>query len=79
VVIRFRIYHNDVTSVKARVWDGAANQQSFMNLKPIAKDVSCYDENQPTETCDFWQAEITPTQPTTLYYRFIIQDGNATA
>ena len=79
VILRFRTYHNDVTGVRARVWDDAQQAQFFLNLELAAADVSCYDEAQPDETCDFWQASLTPSAPTTYYYRFIISDGTDTA
>ncbi len=79
VILRLRTYHNDVASVRARVWDDAAQGQFFLDLTPVATDVSCYDDAQPDETCDFWQASLTPDAPTTFYYRFIITDGTATA
>ena len=79
VLLRFRTYHNDVESVRARVWDDVAQGQFFLDLEKVAEDVSCYDAAQPTETCDFWQTSLTPTQPTTYYYRFIVTDGTAVA
>ncbi len=79
VILRFRTYHNDVTGVRARVWDDVQQAQFFLNMERVAADVSCYDDAQPTESCDFWQASLTPTQPTTYYYRFIIADGTSTA
>ena len=69
VILRFRTYHNDVTGVRARVWDEVAQAQFFLNLELVAADVSCYDAAQPDETCDFWQASLTPSAPTTYYYR----------
>ena len=79
VFLRFRTYHDDVESVRARVWDETAQGQFFLDFARVAADVSCYDEAQPDETCDFWQASYTPDEPTTLYYRFIVADGTATA
>jgi len=79
LTLRFRTYHNDVTSVRARFWDDVAGGQLFRDLELVARDVSCYDPGQPDETCDFWETRLTPTTPTTLYYRFIVQDGTATA
>ncbi len=79
VLLRFRTYHNDVQSVRARVWDDAAGGQFFLDLAAVATDVSCYDAAQPDETCDFWQASLTPDAPTTYYYRFIVTDGTAVA
>jgi glycosidase len=79
VTIRFRTYHNDVTGVKVRFYNTATNSQFFQTMSIAAANVSCYDPSQPTETCDFWQTMVTPTQPTILYYRFIVADGTATA
>jgi glycosidase/fibronectin type 3 domain-containing protein len=79
LILRFRTYHDDVTGVRVRLWDDVAGQQSFRNMSVTASDVSCYDPGQPDESCDYWQLRLTPPAPTTLYYRFIIQDGTATA
>ncbi|GIV72088.1 MULTISPECIES: alpha-amylase family glycosyl hydrolase [Caldilinea] len=79
VTLRFRTYANDVTGVRMRVWSTAANAQSFINMERVASGVSCYDPAQEDKRCDFWQATLTPDVPTTLYYRFIVQDGTATA
>jgi glycosidase len=79
VILRFRTYHNDVSSVRVRVWDDVAQSQFFLDMTPAATGISCYDDAQPAETCDFWEARYTPAQPTTLYYRFIVKDGTATA
>jgi glycosidase len=79
LVLRFRTYHSDVTSVRVRFWDDVASRQFFQNMAVVARDVSCYDASQPGERCDFWEMQYTPSAPTTLYYRFIVQDGTATA
>ncbi|MFZ0548877.1 MAG: alpha-amylase family glycosyl hydrolase, partial [Candidatus Promineifilaceae bacterium] len=79
VTLRFRTYHYDVTSVTARFYNTAVSAESFQNMELVAEDVSCYDEDQPDETCDFWQTTITPSETGLLYYRFIVKDGTATA
>ncbi|MBW7882852.1 MAG: alpha-amylase, partial [Caldilineaceae bacterium] len=79
VILRFRTYHNDVTGVRARIWNTTASAQSFRELARVTAGVSCYDENQPDKLCDFWQTTVSANAPTTLYYRFIVQDGTATA
>lgn len=79
LLLRFRTYHDDVNGVRVRVWDGVAGQQFFLDMDLAASDVSCYDEAQPDARCDFWQVAYTPDNPTTLYYRFIVSDGTATA
>lgn len=79
LTLRFRTYHHDVTGVRVRLWDGAAGAQMILKMELAAEDVSCYDAQQAAETCDFWQASYTPIAPTTLYYRFIVNDGSAAA
>jgi glycosidase len=79
VLLRFRTYHNDVTSVQARFYDTALAAESFVQLERVAAGISCYDDSQLDETCDFWQASVTPDQPGLLYYRFIVKDGSDTA
>ncbi|HQF71058.1 MAG TPA: alpha-amylase, partial [Promineifilum sp.] len=46
VILRFRTYHNDVESVRARVWDDAAQGQFFLDFDLATAGVSCYDEAQ---------------------------------
>ena len=77
--LRFRTYHGDVQRVRARVFDTALGRERIQEMAVAASDVSCYDPAQPTETCDLWETTLTPTGPTTLYYRFIVTDGTATA
>jgi glycosidase len=79
VTLRFRTFHNDVTGVRTRFYDTATASESFQNMQIVAADVSCYDPALANDSCDFWQTVYTPTQLTTLYYRFIVTDGTATA
>ncbi len=79
VTLRFRTYHNDVSQVRVRIWDSVALKESLKEMTIAASDVSCYDASQIEESCDFWQLSYTPTTLTTLWYRFIVKDGTATA
>jgi glycosidase len=79
VIVRFRTYHHDVTSVTTRFYSTTGAAESFQEMELVAEDVSCYDPAQPDESCDFWQTTITPEEIGLLYYRFIIKDGTATA
>lgn len=79
VTLRFRTYHNDVTGVQVRFFDLRAGRESFQSMERVATDVSCYDPEQPDESCDYWQTTVTPAEPTVLYYRFIVRDGTSTA
>jgi glycosidase len=79
VTLRFRTFHNDVTGVRTRLYDTATSAESFQDMQIAAADVSCYDPALANDSCDYWQTVYTPTQLTTLYYRFIITDGSATA
>ncbi len=79
VKLRFRTFHDDVTSVKARIYDLNTSSQALVSMTPVATDVSCYQGSLASETCDFWQATITRAQPDNLWYRFIVTDGTKTA
>jgi glycosidase len=71
VTLRLRTFHNDVTQVTLRVWSTAAGAQTLYPLELVATT------DDPPYGYDYWQATI-PAQdePTILYYRFIVRDGN---
>ncbi|MBN2503463.1 MAG: hypothetical protein JXB38_21990 [Anaerolineales bacterium] len=71
VIVRFRTYHDDVTQVIVRVWSTAAGAQTLIPMELVATT------DEPPYGYDYWQAPI-PAQadPTILYYRFIVRDGN---
>ncbi|MBI5567959.1 MAG: alpha-amylase [Chloroflexi bacterium] len=79
VTLRFRTFHNDVTSVKARVYDLDAGGQQILPMAPAATDVACYQPGLETETCDFWSVTLNYASPDNLWYRFIVADGTQTA
>jgi glycosidase len=75
ITLRFRTFHNDVTAVRARLYDTATSSETVQAMHIAVSDVGCYDPGLAADTCDFWQTVVTPTQLTTLYYRFIVTDG----
>jgi glycosidase len=79
ITLRFRTFVNDVTGVKVRFFDDVTKQEFFQNMTRIARGISCYDPKLSGESCDWWETSYTPSALTTLYYRFIITDGTATA
>jgi glycosidase/fibronectin type 3 domain-containing protein len=79
VKIRFRTFHDDVSSVKLRVYDLNTSSQQILEMSRVASNVSCYQASLASETCDFWQATLTRAQPDNLWYRFIVADGTSTA
>jgi glycosidase len=79
VTLRFRTFHNDVTNVRTRFYDTATGSESLSDMQIAAANISCYDAALVADTCDYWQTVYTPTQLSTLYYRFIVTDGTATA
>ncbi len=79
VTLRFRTFHDDVTGVKVRVFDANANAQQLVKMTLAAQDVACYQATLASSTCDYWQATIRSAQPNVLWYRFVVQDGTATA
>ncbi len=81
VTMRFRTFHNDVTSVNLRLYDTAVGQDTRPAMTLVAQNVDCYDAALTGQgyTCDYWQGSYTPNALGTTYYRFIVRDGTATA
>ena len=79
VILRFRTFHDDVTGVKVRVYDLNANAQQFVSMTKVANGASCYQASLAGDSCDFWQATLSPNAPDVLWYRFVVTDGTATA
>ncbi len=79
VTIRFRSFHNDVTSVSLRVYDLNSQGQQVLPMAVAAAGVSCYQAGLETTTCDFWSIVLHRSSPDNLWYRFIVRDGTATA
>jgi glycosidase len=79
VKIRFRTFHDDVASVKLRLYDVNANAQQIVAMARVAGDVSCYQTSLASESCDYWQATLPNAAANNLWYRFIVSDGAATA
>lgn len=75
VIIRFRTFHNDVTSVKLRIYSVNANSQSLHNMTLAASDVSCYQEGLENSTCDYWAVTLPNANADNLWYRFFVTDG----
>jgi glycosidase/chitodextrinase len=78
VLVRFRTFHNDVTSVTLRSWSVDNSAQTLIPMTRVASDVSCYQASLANDSCDFWQATLTSSQPDVLWYRFIVADGTKT-
>ncbi|MDX6511080.1 MAG: hypothetical protein QOE36_584, partial [Gaiellaceae bacterium] len=78
VKIRFRTFHDDVTSVKLRLFDVNANAQQVVSMTRAASGVSCYQSSLAAERCDYWQATLANAAPNNLWYRFIVSDGSKT-
>jgi glycosidase len=79
VILRFRTFHDDVTGVKARVWDAAAGAQRFVTMHRAASGVSCYQPSLAGDSCDYLQATLASDSPDVLWYRFVVTDGTSTA
>jgi glycosidase/fibronectin type 3 domain-containing protein len=78
VTLRLRTFHDDVTSVKLRLFDVNANAQRILPMQLAAEDVSCYQASLASESCDFWQVTLPNGAPNNLWYRFIVTDGTDT-
>ncbi|HEX2914473.1 MAG TPA: alpha-amylase family glycosyl hydrolase [Chloroflexia bacterium] len=81
VTLRFRTFHKDVQKVTIRLYDTAVGAEDREPMTRVASAVDCYDPALASggNTCDFWEYTYTPKALGTTYYRFIAQDGTATA
>ena len=79
VKVRFRTFHDDVTSVKLRLYDVNANAQRIVGMERVASDVSCYQASLASESCDYWQTTLPNGSPNNVWYRFVVSDGTKTA
>ena len=79
VTLRFRTFHNDVTKVTIRLYDTYIGHEDREPMKLVASNVDCFDPALSGSTCDYWQFTYTPKGLGTVYYRFIVVDGTATA
>lgn len=81
VTLRFRTFHKDAAGVTIRLYDTAVGHEDKEPMAIAARGVDCYDANLTStgNTCDFWEFTYTPKALGTVYYRFIIKDGTATA
>ena len=75
VTLRLRTFHDDVTRVRARIWDVNASEQRFLDMHVAAGDVSCYQAGLGSRTCDFWEVTVPSPAPNNLWYRFVVADG----
>ncbi|HOT93491.1 MAG TPA: alpha-amylase family glycosyl hydrolase [Anaerolineae bacterium] len=70
ITLRFRTFANDVTGVKVRMWNTALGQQTVVPMTKVTTIPGA------TFDYDIWELQYTaPTYLTTLYYRFIVNDG----
>jgi glycosidase len=74
--LRFRTFHADATGVALVVTDAEADAETRLEMARVAGPAPCgedvVDEIAP---CDWWEATVTPPDPTTLTYRFEVTDG----
>ena len=81
VTLRFRTFHDDVTSVSVRFFSVDRAGQEIVPMSLAAGDVSCYQPELDPQTCDFWQVTLpndVVADPDVLWYRFIVSDGTDT-
>lgn len=79
VTIRFRTFHDDVTSVTLRDYSVEQSAEHLIAMQRVASGVSCYQASLSDDSCDYWQATLPDTAPDVDWYRFIVRDGTSTA
>lgn len=70
VVLRLRVFRDDITSANIKYWDSADNAFHWIPLE--------WQTTDPTGVFDIWRGTV-PASSSTKYYRFQINDGAATA
>lgn len=78
VTLRLRTFHDDVTAVKARVYNVDTGGQQLVAMHVAASGVDCYQADLAGKSCDFWQATLPGATPANLWYRFVVTDGTDT-
>ncbi len=68
VRLRFRSYANDLTSVEVRVWDDRQDTATLYPMEIVSSDPAY----------DYWEGTLSTSEPTVLWYRFIVTDGSDT-
>lgn len=77
VRLRLRALDGDLTEARVRVWDDRFDTESFHEMTRVAGGVQF--PGDPT-SYEFWEATLPASaEPTVYWYRFIAQDGLATA
>ncbi len=76
--LRFRTFHADATSVDLVTLDTVTNTRARTAMRVVGAGLPCGEAPvDAVAPCDFWEATITPSAPTTLRYRFEVRDGSA--
>jgi alpha-glucosidase len=70
VVLRLRVFRDDITSANVKYWDTADNTFHWV---PLA-----WQMTDPTGVFDIWRGAV-PASSSTKYYRFQVNDGTATS
>ncbi|HEX5591381.1 MAG TPA: alpha-amylase family glycosyl hydrolase [Candidatus Limnocylindrales bacterium] len=81
VILRFRTFHGDVTSVGVRLFSYRTGGAQVIPMQLAAADVDCRQDGLPAFSCDLWQATVPAplaAQPDNLWYRFVVTDGTDT-
>jgi glycosidase len=77
VTLRLRAADGDLTAARVRVWNDRTNVQTFYPMTKVATGVTLPND---AALYEFWEATLPPSpDPTIYYYRFIAEDGTATA
>ncbi len=77
VTLRLRALNDDLTGATVRVWNDRPNQEAFYPMNKVASGVTFSGD---PNTYEFWEATLPGSAlPTVYWYRFIANDGSATA
>jgi glycosidase len=77
VTLRLRAADGDLTAARVRVWNDRTNVQTFYPMTKVATGVTLPND---AALYEMWEATLPASpDPTIYYYRFIVEDGTATA
>ncbi|MGH3784286.1 MAG: hypothetical protein ACRDRO_27620 [Pseudonocardiaceae bacterium] len=75
MTVRFRTAADDVDTVTLRLTDQANGVQRLLQMRRVARAVSCYQAALTRSRCDFWQVAVHSAALGVLSYRFIVRRG----
>ncbi|MBC8076519.1 MAG: alpha-amylase, partial [Chloroflexales bacterium] len=82
ITLRFQTNANDVQGVKLRAYRDTSGRpgsgETVYDMQRVASNAPCISGPTSGQSCDYWEATLESGAKSTLYYRFIVNDGTRT-